>query len=148
MPLLRQYLPGTRFTVRTDHSALKWILSMGEDVGKLARWRLRLLKYDFKVTYRPGIINQAPDSLRLLESDASDLTFNDYEIPTLTLETTASATRENDPEEDEVDNGDNLLPAGAPLCLRYRQPSFSSLNSRIRIVYRQCQRDTLNSLPL
>ena len=40
--LLRPYLEGTRFLLRTDHDSLKWIMGMSEATGKLARWRLHL----------------------------------------------------------------------------------------------------------
>jgi len=39
--LLRPYVEGTRFPVRTDHAALKWMLHMDGAHGGLARWRLR-----------------------------------------------------------------------------------------------------------
>ncbi len=43
--LLRPYLEGVQFTVRTDHHALRWVLagSRTESHGRLERWRLRLL---------------------------------------------------------------------------------------------------------
>lgn len=70
--LLRPYLECVHFTVRTDHSALRWILSLTESTGRLARWRLRLLQYDFDITHRAGIKHQAPDALSRLPTTASD----------------------------------------------------------------------------
>ena len=35
----RHYLWGHRFVVRTDHSALTWLLSFHEPEGKLARFK-------------------------------------------------------------------------------------------------------------
>lgn len=40
--MLRYYLEGARFTIRTNHDALRWILNMADATGKLARWRLHL----------------------------------------------------------------------------------------------------------
>ena len=44
--MLRPYLQGTRFTVRTDHSALRWMLHTDGTHGRLARWRLRHAEFD------------------------------------------------------------------------------------------------------
>ena len=44
--LLRPCLEGTKFTIRTDHKALKWILDMKDSTGRLARWRLKLYNFD------------------------------------------------------------------------------------------------------
>jgi len=52
--LLRPYVEGTRFMVRTDHAALKWMLHMDGSHGRLALWRLRLAEFDYVVHTRPG----------------------------------------------------------------------------------------------
>lgn len=52
--LLRLYLERTRFTVRRDQEALGWILTMANATGKLARWRLRLFKFEFNIKHRAG----------------------------------------------------------------------------------------------
>jgi len=44
--LLRPHIVGTRFTVRTDHAALKWMLHMDGAHGRFARWGLRLAEFD------------------------------------------------------------------------------------------------------
>ena len=40
--LLRPYLEMERFTLRTDHEALKWLFDNKSKGAKLDRWRLRL----------------------------------------------------------------------------------------------------------
>ncbi|KAJ0050423.1 hypothetical protein NL108_003631 [Boleophthalmus pectinirostris] len=50
----RYYLCGLPFTVRTDHSALQWLMSFKEPEGQIARWLEELAPYDFKVVYRAG----------------------------------------------------------------------------------------------
>lgn len=52
--LLRPYLQGTRFVVRTDHKALRWMLHMDGAHGRLVRWRLRLAEFDYTVETKPG----------------------------------------------------------------------------------------------
>ncbi|CAN8067637.1 unnamed protein product [Agarophyton chilense] len=72
---LRPYLEGARFTLRTNHHALRWILNLADASGRLARWRLRLMEYDFDMT------------------DGEDTTPLDEEVPCLLL---ADRAEEND----------------------------------------------------
>lgn len=50
----RQYLLGRSFTLRTDHSSLRWLTRLREPEGQLARWLEKLAEYDFQVIHRPG----------------------------------------------------------------------------------------------
>ena len=59
----RQYLLGRRFTVRTDHSSLRWLTRMKEPEGQLARWLERLGEYNFEIIHRPGQLHGNADSL-------------------------------------------------------------------------------------
>lgn len=79
--LLRQFLEGTRFTVRAYHRALKWILSMADATEKLARSRLRLLEYDFKVIYRAGVRHQAADVISRVRTEGKDYLDIETDIP-------------------------------------------------------------------
>lgn len=69
--LLRAYLGGTRITFHTDDS-LKWILSLTDITGRLARWRLWLFKSDFDVEHRAGLRRQAVDTLFRVETTNGD----------------------------------------------------------------------------
>ena len=81
--LLRPYLQGTRFIVRTDHTALKWMLHMDGAHGRLARWRLRLAEFNYTVESRPGQHHHAADVMsRLATTGADDRPIPD-EIPSL-----------------------------------------------------------------
>ncbi|XP_076748173.1 uncharacterized protein LOC143421991 [Maylandia zebra] len=59
----RQYLLGRPFTVRTDHSSLRWLTRLREPEGQLARWLEKLAEYNFQVLHRPGKNHQNADAL-------------------------------------------------------------------------------------
>ena len=48
------YLYGTRFRIRTDHRPLKWLYSVRDPQGQLARWLQKLSIYDFIIEHRSG----------------------------------------------------------------------------------------------
>jgi hypothetical protein len=50
----RPYLYGQPFTIRTDHSSLKWLLSFNEPEGQKARWLEQLSQYNYQIEHRPG----------------------------------------------------------------------------------------------
>ena len=50
----RHYLLGRQFCIRTDHQALKWLFSLREPKGRIARWIEILSAYQFSIEYRPG----------------------------------------------------------------------------------------------
>ena len=50
----RHYLLGRSFTVRTDHSSLRWLLGFKYPQGQLAQWLEELSQYDMQVEYRAG----------------------------------------------------------------------------------------------
>lgn len=57
------YLYGRSFTLRTDHAALRWLLSFRHPEGQIARWLERLQQYDFRVEHRPGLTHGNADAL-------------------------------------------------------------------------------------
>ena len=57
------YLYGRHFTVRTDHAALKWLLSFRNPEGQIARWIQRLQEYDFEIEHRSGLKHNNADAL-------------------------------------------------------------------------------------
>ncbi|KAM8702049.1 hypothetical protein ACLKA7_001964 [Drosophila subpalustris] len=60
---LRCYLEGYRFDVVTDHLALKWLNSIDNPTGRIARWALELQQYQFDIHYRRGKQNVVADAL-------------------------------------------------------------------------------------
>lgn len=57
------YLYGRSFTVRTDHSALQWLMAFKTPEGQLARWLQKLQDYSFKILHRPGRKHGNADAL-------------------------------------------------------------------------------------
>jgi len=61
----RAYLLGRKFTLITDHSALRWLHSL-EPKGRIGRWVMALQEYSFDVQHRPGISHGNADALSRL----------------------------------------------------------------------------------
>ena len=62
------YLYNSHTTVRTDHTAVKYIKQQDHTrpKGRIARWMLDLQGYDFDIEYKPGKANTAADALSRL----------------------------------------------------------------------------------
>lgn len=54
---------GQTCNVYTDHSALKWFLSLSNPTGRLARWGVRLSSFNFTIKHRRGKDHVIPDAL-------------------------------------------------------------------------------------
>uniref|UniRef100_A0A3Q1J2D2 ribonuclease H n=1 Tax=Anabas testudineus TaxID=64144 RepID=A0A3Q1J2D2_ANATE len=59
----RPYLLGNRFTLRTDHASLTWLLNFRQPEGQVARWLEVLQEYDFEIQHRPGRQHSNADAL-------------------------------------------------------------------------------------
>jgi hypothetical protein len=57
------YLLGNKFIIRTDHNALKWLMSVKDHNGKLMRWALTLMEFDFEIQHVKGKTNVVADAL-------------------------------------------------------------------------------------
>ncbi|CAF3175111.1 unnamed protein product, partial [Rotaria sp. Silwood2] len=57
------YLSGITFIWETDHKALTQLNKKAQVNKRCERWRLKILEYDFKVKYIPGLTNSMPDYL-------------------------------------------------------------------------------------
>ncbi|CAF2087757.1 unnamed protein product [Rotaria magnacalcarata] len=57
------YLSGIKFTWETDHKALTQLNQKAQINKRCERWRLKILEYDYKVKYIPGLTNSMPDYL-------------------------------------------------------------------------------------
>ncbi|KAI8119245.1 Transposon Tf2-6 polyprotein [Lucilia cuprina] len=59
----RPYVEMMPFTVITDHASLKWLMTLKDLSGRLARWSLQLQAYDFEIKHRKGSDNVVADML-------------------------------------------------------------------------------------
>lgn len=63
----RPYIEGAHFTVVTDHSSLKWLGTLTNPSGRLARWSSRLSQFSFDVVHRKGTQHVVPDVLSRID---------------------------------------------------------------------------------
>jgi hypothetical protein len=61
--VFRHYLLGRRFTVRTDHSSLVWLMRFKNIGGQLARWLEELSQFDMEIEHRSGVKHSNADGL-------------------------------------------------------------------------------------
>ena len=66
----RTNLLWRKFTVVTDHHALRWLHSLSPE-GRMARWIMDLQEYSFDVRHRPGANNGNADALPRLPTSPS-----------------------------------------------------------------------------
>jgi hypothetical protein len=59
----RQYLHRTRFTLKTDHKPLEWLVTVSDASGRKGRWIHLLQDFDFKIVHRPGLRHTNVDAL-------------------------------------------------------------------------------------
>ena len=57
------YLLGNKFIFYVDHFALQYLVNKPQVSGRLARWLLLFLEFEFKVIYKPGKIHGVTDVL-------------------------------------------------------------------------------------
>ena len=64
------YLYARKFTIHTDHNAVRWLMNIREPTGRLARWALLLQQYDFEIVHRAGRSNGNAGALSRREYDS------------------------------------------------------------------------------
>jgi len=97
---LRSYLEGAEFVVRCDYRALLSVLTDMSPNGRINRWRLRLLEYNYEIRHKPGKDHQVSDTLSRLPTVGLESSHLNGDIPVLAVETRASdALKEASPEE-------------------------------------------------
>jgi hypothetical protein len=59
----RPYLYGRKFSIRTDHQPLKWLMNLKDPASRLMRWRIKLEEYNYEIDYVKGTSNAVADAL-------------------------------------------------------------------------------------
>lgn len=77
------YLYGRKFILHTDHHSLKWLMTISDPSGRLARWSLLVQQYDFKIKHRPGVAHRNADAQLLSRHPYTPLplTISAYDVP-------------------------------------------------------------------
>jgi thymidylate kinase len=86
----KDILLGHEFTIITDHSALKWLMTCPHLQGKLARWSLRLQEFlPFSIQYRKGAQHVAADAMSRdpQHEDTTQRVLDQTQATLLTLDT-------------------------------------------------------------
>ncbi|OWZ10377.1 Gag-pol fusion protein, partial [Phytophthora megakarya] len=88
----RPYLYGRAFTLITDHSALKWLMTRTNLAGRLHRWSLVLQEYEFQVEYRPGATNVVADALSRAPAAVRMVVGRQYQLVPKPIDATRAVT--------------------------------------------------------
>jgi hypothetical protein len=64
----RHYLMGRQFTIRTDHSSLRWLTNFKQAEGMVARWIVQLSCFDYEMEHRKGTQHGNADGLSRKEA--------------------------------------------------------------------------------
>ena len=69
---LSSYIGGSHVKVRTDHAAPRWVLTLPDATGRLMRWSLWHMEFDYEIMYWPGCVHQVLDAISRLPQSNED----------------------------------------------------------------------------
>ena len=75
------YSYGRKFVLHTDHHSLKWLMSISDPSGRLARWSLLVQQYDFEIRHRPGAAHANANALSRRLYTFTSLSITAYDVP-------------------------------------------------------------------
>ena len=73
-------LLGRRFTLRTDHNSLLWLMGFKNIEGQLARWIEELAVYNMEIVHRPGKDHVNADGLSRIPDPLVQCNYYSYGI--------------------------------------------------------------------
>ena len=83
----KEYLSHQKFTVYTDHQALKWLHSVKDTSTRLGRWAIQLQEYQYDVVHKQGRVHLNADALSRRTYDTSVIEVTeDNSVNSVTLE--------------------------------------------------------------
>lgn len=105
--ILRPYLLWSEFDAHTDHSALRWLMTIKDPSGRLMRWRLRLSEFRFVPKYKKGTSNQVADMTSRVPSDGHTTVCPDLELPCYSIVDADGYLQFDEPTEGDSDDEDD-----------------------------------------
>ena len=75
------YLHGRKFILHTDHHSLKWLMTITDPTGRLARWSLLIQQHDFEIRHRPGASHGNADALSRRPYNFKSPPISAYDVP-------------------------------------------------------------------
>ena len=73
----RHYLLANKFVFFTDHQVLLYLMNKPCNIGRIVRWSLILLEFDFTIVVKKGINHQRADHLSRLINGEAPIGVND-----------------------------------------------------------------------
>jgi hypothetical protein len=74
------YLLGNKFVFYVDHTTLIYLVNKPHVLGRIVRWLLLFLKYDFRVVYKPCITHVVANALSRLPNSTKPTCVPDQTI--------------------------------------------------------------------
>ena len=77
----RHYLYGRKFTARTDHASLRWLMNFKNPEGQVARWLEVLSTFSMAIEHRPGRLHGNADGMSRKPCTDDTVTTSHSEFP-------------------------------------------------------------------
>jgi hypothetical protein len=69
----RHFLLGNKFLFYVDHMALVYLFNKPQVLGRIRRWLLLFLEYEFTIVYKLGRTHVVPNALSILPNSSKPL---------------------------------------------------------------------------